>query len=359
VTVVRVGLIGCGSIGRGAHLPALLQLSGAELVAIAESATENRTTAAAAAPHANVFDDYRDLIADGQVDAVVICLPPGLHAAGAIAAFEAGLHVYVEKPLAPSVAEGERMIAAWRTARTTGMVGFNFRFHPQVEEIRQRIAAGAIGQPLSVRSVFSIVPHAIPDWKQKRELGGGALLDLASHHLDLVHYLLGDPVARVFASVKSVRSEGDCAALQLELASGTSVQTFVSLGAVDENRMEIAGTAGKLTMDRTDLLNPAFVPATLRGARGQRIGRAVSALDPRLLLRSPGREPSFARALTAFVRAAAGEPFTGPDFSDGARNLSVIDAAERSAASGTAATPAWKETPMRQPASVDPARVSR
>jgi len=81
-----------------------------------------------------------------------------------------------------------------------------------------------------------------PEWKRSRDTGGGVLLDLASHHVDLVQHLLGDPVVRVYATTRSLRGEGDHAAVQLELASGAMAQIFVSLGTVDENRMEIVGT---------------------------------------------------------------------------------------------------------------------
>jgi predicted dehydrogenase len=161
----------------------------------------------------------------------VICLPPHLHAPSAIAAFEAGLHVYLEKPLAPTAEEGARVVEAWRRARTVGMMGFNFRFHPQAERIRQRIRSGDVGSPLGVRTVFSIVPHELPEWKRTRRTGGGVLLDLASHHVDLVQHLLDDPVVSVYATTRSLRGEGDHAAVQLMLASGAMAQIFVSSGA--------------------------------------------------------------------------------------------------------------------------------
>jgi predicted dehydrogenase len=327
---VRVGLIGCGEIARAVHLNVLRRLPAARLVAVAEPIEANRTAAATLAQGVLTFTDYQELIDEAELDAVVICLPPHLHASSAIAAFDAGLHVYLEKPLAPSVAEGEPVIAAWRRAGRVGMIGFNFRFHPQVVDMRERLRRGEIGTPLAVRAVFSIASHATPAWKQTRALGGGALLDLASHHVDLLHYLFDEPVIRAWASVRSLQSEGDHAWLEIELASGTRAQLFVSLGSVDEHRMEIVGTAGKLVMDRTELLRAAFVGATLRGARVHRLGRALSALDPRLLIRSPGVEPSFARALEVFVHAAAGGHFAGPDLSDGARCVAVIEGAERS-----------------------------
>jgi predicted dehydrogenase len=347
MTPLRIGLLGCGQIARAVHLPVLRGLPDARVAAIAESNDAALAAAAAMVPDASRFSDYQELIRSGGLDAVVICLPPHLHAPSAIAAFEAGLHVYLEKPLAPTASEGARVLEAWRRAGTVGMIGFNFRFHPQVERIRQRVRAGEVGTVLGVRTVFSILPHEIPEWKRTRALGGGVLLDLASHHVDLVHHLLGEPVVRAYASVRSLAAEGDHAALQLELASGASMQTFVSLGTVDEHRIELLGTAGKLVMDRTELTRPDYVAATLRGARVRRVRRALEALEPARLLRSPGAEPSFAAALGAFASAARGGSFTGPDLVDGARCLAVIEAAERAAPTGAAVAPTWDEPAVR------------
>lgn len=344
---LRIGLLGCGQIARAVHLPVLRGLASVRVAALAESNEAALAAAGAVVPEAARFPDFQSLISAGEVDAVVICLPPHLHAASSIAAFDAGLHVYLEKPLAPSAAEGTRVIDAWRRAGTVGMIGFNFRFHPQIELIRRHLRAGEIGTVLGVRSVFSILPHQIPEWKRTRALGGGVLLDLASHHVDLVHHLLGDPVVRAYASVRSIDAEGDHAALQLELASGASVQTFVSLGTADEHRIELLGTTGKLVMDRTELTRPEHVAATLRGARVKRVRRALAALEPARLLRSPGAEPSFAAALGAFAIAASGGAFTGPDLVDGARCLAVIEAAERAASTGVAVRPQWTEPAAR------------
>lgn len=349
---LRIGVVGCGAVARGIHLPILSRMPGVRVAAIAEPDAASRTAAAAIVPGAATHHDQEALVRAGGLDAVVICVPPQLHAPAAIAAFDAGLHVYVEKPLAPSVADAEPVVAAWRRAGTIGMIGFNFRFNPQIVRIRERIRDGAIGQPLGVRGVFSILPHELPAWKRTRRTGGGVLLDLASHHVDLVQHLIGDDVARVYANARSLRGEGDHAAVQLELASGVMAQLFVSLGAVDENRLEIFGTEGKLVMDRIELLRAEHVPATHRGARARRIVRAVAALDPRRVLRSPGAEPSFAAALGAFVWSASGNGFAGPDLLDGVRNLAVIEAAERSLVTRAAEAP-------RRPASLATTAVGR
>ena len=354
--LLRIGLLGCGQIARAVHLRVLRGLPSVRVAAIAEADDDARAAAAAIVPDAAHFADFHELIGSPDLDAVVICLPPHLHAPSAIAAFEAGLHVYLEKPLAPSALEGARVLDAWRRTDRIGMIGFNFRFHPQAQQLRRRVRGGEIGTVLGIRSVFSVLPHQLPAWKRSRTLGGGVLLDLASHHVDLVHHLTGDPVVRAYAAVRSLAGEGDHAALQLELASGATMQTFVSLGTVDENRLELLGTSGKLVMDRTELTRTEHVAATLRGARVRRVRRALEALEPARLLRSPGAEPSFAAALGAFAAAAAGGAFSGPDLIDGARALAVIEAAERAAASGAAVTPVWNEAAVRASEREDTAR---
>ncbi len=348
--LVRLGLIGCGRIARAVHLPILQRISGAQIVALAEPIESSRVAAAELAPGASLFNSWQELIDRASIDAVVICLPPHLHAPCAIAAFSAGLHVYLEKPLAPTLAASERVIAEWQRAGTVGMIGFNFRFHPQVIDVRERIRTGAIGRPIAVRSVFSILPHTIPEWKRALNSGGGALLDLGSHHTDIACYILDDKAERAFASARSLQGEHDNAALQLEMSSGVVMQTFVSLGGTEEHRIEIFGTGGKLVVDRTELLRPLFMPATLRGARFHRILRAISALDPRLLLRSPGVESSFQTALATFVHAAAGGSFSGPDLADGARSLAMIEAAQRSVTTGMAMPASWEFSAPGTPA---------
>lgn len=334
MTHLRIGLIGCGRIAQAVHVPVLQSLQGARLIAIAEADAGNRSIASRLAPGCTLFGNFEQLIDTAAIDAVVICLPPHLHASSAVAAFEAGLHVYVEKPLAPSMAEAAAMIGAWRTAGTVGMMGFNFRFHPQAQAVRAQLQRSTIGKVLAVRGSFTILPHDMPEWKQRRSSGGGVLLDLASHHIDLVRHLLNEPVVQAFASTRSLAGEGDNATLQLTMRSGASVQLLVSLGSVNENRMEFFGSEGKLVMDRLELLAPQRVNATMRGARFTRVRHALDALHPRLLLRSPGSEPSFAVALQAFANAASGGPFVGPDLLEGLASLAVIEAAERAAASG-------------------------
>jgi predicted dehydrogenase len=346
---LRVGLMGCGRIAQRAHRPALAAMPGVALAAVAEPEAAAREACRVRAPGAALFGDYRDLLERGRLDAVVICLPPALHAEAAVAAFERGLHVYLEKPLATTLEDGERVVDAWRRAGTVGWIGFNHRFHPLVGALRAALRAGVLGEVTAVRTVFGAARRGLPAWKRERGSGGGALLDLATHHIDLVRFVLGGEIARVAALVRSVETEDDTAALALGLETGPLVTMLTSLTAVEEDRIEVHGARGQLVLDRYRSRRLLFRPARRdfgAGARLRAVGSALASLPGTLLdAANPPRQPSLALALAAFAATARRDAPGGradapegraqaPDLEEGLRSLAVVAAAERAARSG-------------------------
>lgn len=332
---LSIGLIGCGRIARLVHLGALRAADGVRLAALADPDPQRLHEAAQQAPAAVPYASAEALLEKSGVEAVVIAAPPAQHAPLAVAAFAAGKHVYVEKPLAAGLGDAEAIRAAQRAAGTVGMVGFSYRFHPLHRAAKARLAAGALGEVVAARSVFSAAARAIPDWKARRASGGGVLLDLASHHIDLVRFLFEQEVAEVSATVTSGHSEGDTAALQLRLESGLPVQTLVSMRSVTEDRVEVYGEAGRLSYDRQRSVElDVQAPGLTYGRRGQ-LQRTLGtvARAARRLPRVP-QDPSFRAAFEAFARAARGGPHEGADLDDGLRSLAVVLAAEASAADG-------------------------
>jgi predicted dehydrogenase len=336
---LRVGVIGCGRIARGAHLPVLARAKDVELVALADTDRESLRAAAVYAPRAALHADWRALVESSGAEAVVVCLPNALHAEAAIVALERGKHVYLEKPVATNLSDARAVVDAWRRAGTVGMIGFNYRFNKLYAAARRRVLSGRLGALVAARTVFSTAGANAPAWKLERATGGGALLDLASHHVDLVRFIFAQEVREVCADVWSRRGEDDCATLRLRLADGLIVQSFFSTSAVEEDRFEIYGDAGKLSLDRYLSLDVRLSQPTLRSARLNQLRRALGELrqTPYLLekLRAPAHEPSYTSALLAFV-AAAREGVRGlksvkPDLEDGYRSLAVILAAEESA----------------------------
>lgn len=333
----RVALIGCGAIASNVHLPVLARMREAELVVVADPdpAARDRATAIGGVP---AVADPEAVLARSDIDAVVICVGNAHHASVATAAAEAGKHIYLEKPLATD-AEGARAVAdAVDRAGVIAAVGFNRRFHPAMQQARALVAAGAIGRVMAVQTAFCEPAGELPGWKARRATGGGVLLDLASHHMDLVRWITGrDPVA-VQASLTSDLSEHDSARVRLDLAGGVEAQCVFSFRASRLDVIQIVGETGVLRADR--LLPPLRLWTTPRARPGLRQGRPpvdAAALAWRLRRRLRPGDPSYPRALRAFVRSVAtGHARDLPGVADGAASLAAVLAAERSAAEGIA-----------------------
>ncbi len=335
---LRVGLLGCGRIAAMFHAPVLARLPGVEVRAISDTAPEARDRVGAHVPGAVRFASWQSALDVAELDAVVICLPPAMHAPAALAAFAAGLHVYVEKPLALDLAEADRMVAAWRGSGRVGMVGLNFRHNPLAAAARARCQAGELGRIVAVRSMLTSARRALPGWKADPRAGGGALADLGSHHLDLIPFLAGEAIDP--ASVQAIErrtAEGSMAVVNAALGQGGLVQMLVAQTSGDGSHVvELLGEKGHLTVDiAADAAPRAIDVPAGRLARVRRLADRLRLLTPRELLHAPGREPSFERALAAFADAARAERQATPDLDDGRRALALVLRAE--AAAGTAA----------------------
>lgn len=346
LVTVRIAVLGCGGIARVAHLPSLARTPGARVVALSDMDPAALAAAGALAPGARTVAHYAHVLEMADVDAVIVALPPAMHAEAAIAALEHGRHVYIEKPLSTSLADARRVVAASADAARgaaagnppIAMMGFNYRWNPLIRQTRDAIASGGIGRPLAVRTTFSTAARTIPQWKQHRDTGGGVLLDLGVHHIDLVRFLAGAEVATVSAELRSVKSEHDMALLQMALTNGVMVQSLFSLSAVDEDCIDVYGAGGKVSVDRYRSLRVETMPATAAGALGITVRRFVGEMRalPYALrkMRAPLSDPSFPAALQAFVRTVRDGSIASPNVSDGLQAAMVIEAAEVSARTG-------------------------
>jgi myo-inositol 2-dehydrogenase/D-chiro-inositol 1-dehydrogenase len=338
VPQVGLAVIGCGSIACWVHLRVARRLHGARLVGAADPDPVARQRAARLTGLA-IDERTDDLLARPEVEAVIVTGPTHLHADLAVAACAAGKHVYIEKPLASTSADAARVVDAARRAGVTVALGFNRRFHPLFEQARAVLREGRLGRIRSVHTTFCepVPADAMPAWKRRRASGGGVLLDLASHHVDLLRWLLADEVATVDAArLGSDDSEQDSAHLQLAMRSGARVQSFFSFRSALGDAFEISGELATLRVDRH---RPAL---SLRLPRRLGYGTRTAWLAPgpplvtwwldRLL--RPSRDPSYRRALRAFVDVVRGRPRDLASLADGMRALEVVEAAEESARRG-------------------------
>lgn len=335
-TPVRLGLLGCGRIAEIVHVPLLARCRTARLVAAADASAERRSWITTCAPQVRAFPTWEPLLQDPNVEAVIIALPTALHAEACCAAFAAGKHVYCEKPLAAGLNDAERVVREWSSARRIGMIGFNYRFSELYQQLRAYLAAGRIGEVLQVRSVFSTTSEVLTEWREARRTGGGVLLDLAAHHIDLVRFLLRQEVVRVTAHIRSVRHDDDTALLDMEFQNGLSAQSFFTYGSIEENIIEVFGRTGRLSVDHYASLDVRMTRPkrgsadhleTVRHglAAFRRSGYAIR--KRRAVL----HDPSYARAMAHFLTAAGTGCFEGPDMLDGYACAAVIEAAEESA----------------------------
>jgi predicted dehydrogenase len=212
---VRVGVMGAGHITNQRYLTGYQQVADAEIVALADPAGDRARRLADqwGVPHA--FVDYREMLASPDVEAVHVCTPPFTHAEVAVAALEAGKHVYVEKPPALTADEVRAMVRAARRNGRTLMMGSNTVYYPEVQHLKRLIDAGELGRVYYAKIVGLGRRGAPHGWfRERAKAGGGVLMDGASHSVDVVLYLLGTPrpvsvVGRTFDEFKSDPAEAN------------------------------------------------------------------------------------------------------------------------------------------------------
>jgi predicted dehydrogenase len=199
---LRCGVIGTGAFGCD-HLNSLLHCPKGTAVAIAESHPGRAKEAADRYKIARSYSDYRDLLDQPDIDAVTIAVPNHLHARIAIEALDARKHVLLEKPMATHAKDAARIVETARRTKRTLMVAQNLRFHRQTQTARLAIDRGDLGEVYHARSFWlrrSGIPRIGSWFTHRAQAGGGCLLDLGVHMLDLCLYLLGEfEVRSVFA----------------------------------------------------------------------------------------------------------------------------------------------------------------
>lgn len=184
--MVRVGVFGCGRIAER-HVDAYRRLGVSVTVTdqvpeLAREFAERFGVGLAARPD--------DLLADSLVDAVDVCVPTPAHAPLVEAGLEAGKHVFCEKPLCSSVTEAERIEQVRRSSNREVMVGYLYRFHPAYQYAKEILTEGAIGRPHL--AIFRLGGRGnARAWKHEAGSGGGAMLEMLVHMLDIAHWLLG------------------------------------------------------------------------------------------------------------------------------------------------------------------------
>ncbi|MEM8534457.1 MAG: Gfo/Idh/MocA family oxidoreductase [Chloroflexota bacterium] len=267
---LHIGIIGAGAIAQFGHIPGFQKLTDVHVTAVCDTNIERAREVAAKFNIPHVYEDYREIIAHPAINAVTVGLPNALHATVTQQALAAGKHVMCEKPLATTVADGEAMVTAAEQADRILALNMHQRVRSDTQLLRKTIADGGLGQ-IHYMHIRMMRRNGIPgfgSWFTQRELsGGGVLMDLGVHVVDLAMWLLDFPqVVAVRGETRAIhgpRGRGlggwgvdhmhngafeveDFASLHLRLANGGLITTEVSWAMYgdNENRVQVVGDEG-------------------------------------------------------------------------------------------------------------------
>lgn len=362
---INVALIGYAFMGR-AHSNAYRQVGpffsparGPRMKVICGRSARRVEEARLALGWEEAATDWTEVVRRSDIELVDICTPGDSHAEIAIAAARAGKHVFCEKPLANSLRDAERMLAAVEKAGVVHMICHNYRRAPAVQLAKQLITSGQLGEVRHYRGTYlqdwMSDPKAPFNWRLDRtKAGSGALGDIASHSIDLARFLVGE-ITEVAADLRTfvpVRPEAgkprsrrtvtvdDAAMAMVHFANGaigTIEATRMAPGRKNFNRFEINGVRGSLAFD-LERMNELEVylesdPPHLRGFRTIMVTEPTHPFvgkwwPPGHIV---GYEHTFTHTVYDLVEAIRTGTTPAPSFEDGVRNQRVLDAMARSA----------------------------
>jgi len=340
---IGVGLIGCGFVTRDRHLPALKRVPQLRVVAVADSDPVAARDVAERWRVERCYTDAQQLLADAAVEAVAICVPAASHVELALAALQAGKHVLVEKPLALSLGDADRLIEQAQSASGRVLMGFNLRWHPLIRQARKALKEGRVGPVVHIRTTFSdplFTQNKVPPWRVERRLGGGALLDKAVHHFDLWRFLLDDEVEEVFALSCSKHGEDDTVTVSAKTSGGVLATALAADSTSVHNEITIFGEAGELSVccyrfDGFTFTSLSELPGSPR-ARLTGLARSAMLLGPSLGVARRGGifAASYEAEWRHFAEVVRADAEPECRLEDGRQALAVALAAARSAATG-------------------------
>lgn len=192
--VLKIGIIGCGGIANGKHMPGLAKLPNVEMVAFCDIIPQSAKQAAEkyGVEDARVYQDYTELLARESLDAVHVCTPNSSHAEISIASLEAGCHVMCEKPMAKTAAEAREMVAAAKRTGKKLTIGYQNRFRNDSEYLKKVCDRGDLGD-IYFAKARALRRRAVPTWGvflDEEKQGGGPLIDIGTHALDLTLWMM-------------------------------------------------------------------------------------------------------------------------------------------------------------------------
>jgi xylose dehydrogenase (NAD/NADP) len=322
---VRWGIIGPGGIARGAIMPAFAGLTGAQVIAVASGNRARAQQFARDFGIPRVYGGYDLLVDDPDIEAVYISLPNHLHSAWTIRALQAGKHVLCEKPLAATVADAEAMAAAAEDTGLHLMEAVMYRFHPRMREVWSLVRSGAAGEPQLVRASFCFTMGDPENYRNRPEMGGGALLDVGIYCVSVARWLLDEePEAAIALGTLLESGADESVSGVLEFPSGALAQVQCSFGTAEHQMLDIVGDAGTITaaMPFTAWVNSE---ASIVLSRNSHVEETIF----------PPADP-YALMIAHFDDCVRGDDAPWFPAADGVGTMRALDALRRSTLSGHA-----------------------
>lgn len=194
--IVKVGIIGCGGIANGKHMPSLKKVNDCQMVAFCDIIRERAEEAAKVygTPDAKVYTDYKELLKDPEIDVVHVCTPNRSHSFITVDALDAGKHVMCEKPMAINSAEAKKMLDAAKRNGKLLSIGYQSRFRADSTYMKKEAEDGTFGEIYYAKAT-SLRRRAVPTWGvflNEYEQGGGPLIDIGTHALDLTLWIMNN-----------------------------------------------------------------------------------------------------------------------------------------------------------------------
>ena len=340
---VRLGLIGMGLIGTP-HMKTLKKVEECDLVAISDIEDKHRETAVRVG--AKFYLNYEEMIEKEKLQGVIIATPNHLHVPMGITCARKGLHLFVEKPVAPSVSEADRLIEAAKQNKVHILVGHQRRFNPLVEKAREIVRGGGIGKLVGITLTWALLkppPYFEGPLAWRREKGGGPILINLIHEIDNLRYICGE-INEVFAAVSNkVRNFAveDTASITFRFKNGALGTAFVCDCAPSLSAYE--ATTGENPLIYRDFGNCYYFYGTNASLLFPQM-KKLFYTDPLKLgwhypiteegVKVVQEDDPYVREFRHFSRVILGEEAPRTSGEDGKRTLEVTLAAQKSGETG-------------------------
>ncbi len=256
---VKWGVIGAGGIADRRTIPGMMEAKNAQLVAVMEVNMELAEKIRSKYNAERAYDNVDAILADREIDAVYIASPVICHKEQAIKAAKAKKHILIEKPVALTTEQGKEVVEACRKEGVLAAAGFMMRFHAYHQKMKELVDSGKLGKVVSCRGQLTCwYPEMPGNWRQKMNTsGGGALMDMGVHCIDLIQYITGSKAKRIaaFTGTKTFKYEvEDSASLIFETEDGALCYIDANFNIPDvaaRGRLEIYGTRGSILAEGT------------------------------------------------------------------------------------------------------------